>query len=54
VGFVGAGPISPGRTIKEAVTNLKEVIELRLAEFPFEEQKRPKITTFEVAGGGRG
>lgn len=43
------GTVSQGRTVEEAVANLKEATELYLAEFPMEEGGRPIITTFEVA-----
>lgn len=43
------GTVSQGKTIEEAVKNLKEATELYLEEFPM--KKRPKVvfTTFEVA-----
>ena len=43
------GTASQGRTIEEAVANLKEATELYLEEFPREEKSRPILTTFEVA-----
>jgi predicted RNase H-like HicB family nuclease len=43
------GTISQGRTIEEAVTNLKEATELYLQEFPFVTKKRTILTTFEVS-----
>ncbi len=42
------GTFSQGRTIEEAVNNLKEATELYLEEFPLKESKRSLITTFEV------
>lgn len=43
------GTFSQGRTIEEAVNNLKEATELYLEEFPLEREERSIITTFEVA-----
>jgi predicted RNase H-like HicB family nuclease len=43
------GTISQGKTIEEAIANLKEATELYLEEFPTEETSRPILTTFEVA-----
>ena len=40
---------SQGRTIEEAVNNLKEATELYLEEFPLETESKSIITTFEVA-----
>ena len=47
------GTVSQGKTVKEAVANLREATELYLAEFPLEERRRPIITTFEVTEGVR-
>ena len=45
------GTVSQGRTIEEALANLKEATELYLAEFPLEAMpERSFVTTFEVAG----
>jgi len=43
------GSASQGRTIEEAVANLKEATELYLREFPVKGNKPPILTTFEVA-----
>ena len=43
------GTVSQGKTIEEAVANLKEATELYLEEFPTKEEPRPLLTTFEVA-----
>jgi len=43
------GTVSQGRTIEEAVENLKEATELYLEEFPLTETGRPLITTFEAS-----
>jgi predicted RNase H-like HicB family nuclease len=47
------GTVSQGRTVEEAVANLKEATELYLEEFPLEGGRRPIITTFEVTEGAR-
>lgn len=44
------GTVSQGKTIEEALANLKEATELYLEEFPQKETNRPILTTFEVAG----
>ncbi len=52
------GVASQGKTIQEAVSNLKEAVELYLREFP---EKAPKnsaekevfLTTFEVVRNGK-
>ena len=43
------GTVSQGKTIEEAVANLKEATELYLEEFPAKEKIHPLLTTFEVA-----
>ena len=43
------GTVSQGKTVEEAVANLKEAIELYLEEFPMSETNHPLLTTFEVA-----
>lgn len=43
------GTVSQGKTIDEAITNLKEATELYLEEFPVKEKSHPLLTTFEVA-----
>ena len=43
------GTVSQGRTLEEAVNNLKEATELYLEEFPLKEEKKSLITTFEVS-----
>ena len=42
------GTISQGRTIEEALANLKEATELYLEEFPLKEVSHPIVATFEV------
>ena len=42
------GTASQGRTIEEAVDNLREATELYLEEFPRPIESRPILTTFEV------
>jgi predicted RNase H-like HicB family nuclease len=43
------GTVSQGRTVEEAIANLKEATELYLEEFPLPETNHPLLTTFEVA-----
>lgn len=45
------GTVSQGRTVEEAVANLKEATELYLEEFPLDDGQRLIITMFEVAAG---
>ena len=42
------GTISQGKTIDEAVKNLKEATELYLEEFPIKIKNKSLMTTFEV------
>ncbi len=42
------GTASQGKTIEEAVANLKEATELYLEEFPCRSPSHPILTTFEV------
>lgn len=45
------GTVSQGKTVEEAVANLKEATELYLEEFPLPDAdaNRPLLTTFDVA-----
>jgi predicted RNase H-like HicB family nuclease len=43
------GTFSQGKTIEEAVDNLKEATELYLEDFPQETEGKSIITTFEVS-----
>ncbi len=43
------GTVSQGKTIEEALKNIKEATELYLEEFPFATNGRPIMTVFEVA-----
>ena len=43
------GTVSQGKTIEEAIYNLKEATELYLEEFPLEKKERPLLTTFEIS-----
>lgn len=45
------GTVSQGKTIEDAVKNLKEATELYLEEFGLQEHNRAFMTTFEVANG---
>ncbi len=42
------GTVSQGRTIEEAVRNLKEATEAYLEEMPYKATFKPIMTTFEV------
>jgi len=44
------GTVSQGKSIEEALANLKEATELYLEEFPAKLLSTPVLTTFEVAG----
>ncbi|TFF84017.1 type II toxin-antitoxin system HicB family antitoxin [Candidatus Heimdallarchaeota archaeon] len=46
------GTVSQGKTIEEAVANLKEATELYLEEFPITNKSHPIITTFEITPKG--
>ena len=43
------GTVSQGKTVEEAVSNLKEATELYLEEFPYKGSSRILITTFNAA-----
>ena len=43
------GTVSQGKSIEDAVKNLKEATELYLEEFPLNSADHPFLTTFEVA-----
>ncbi|MEI7961213.1 MAG: type II toxin-antitoxin system HicB family antitoxin, partial [archaeon] len=43
------GTVSQGKTIEDAVINLKEATELYLEEFPVKKKVNSILTTFEVA-----
>ena len=45
------GTASQGKTVEEAVTNLKEATELYLEEFPMPKVERSFMTTFEAMHG---
>ena len=42
------GTVSQGRTLDEALANLKEATELYLEEFPVPKGQKPILTTFEA------
>ena len=42
------GSASQGKTIEEAIQNLKEATEIYLEEFPLKEVPRSLLTTFEA------
>ena len=43
------GTVSQGKTLDEAIANLKEATELYLEEFPLEEKSKPIITVFDIS-----
>jgi len=43
------GTVSQGRTVEEAMKNIREATELYLEEFPMKENGKPIMTVFEVA-----
>jgi predicted RNase H-like HicB family nuclease len=43
-----AGTVSQGKTIEEAIANLREATELYLEEFPSVRTGHPFVTTFEI------
>ncbi|MDO8754348.1 MAG: type II toxin-antitoxin system HicB family antitoxin, partial [Anaerolineales bacterium] len=43
------GTVSQGKTVEEAVANLKEATELVLEEAPLKEFDHPLVTTFDVS-----
>ena len=47
------GTVSQGKTVEEAVKNLKEATELYLEEFPQKKRQKVIFTTFEVASLGK-
>ena len=47
------GTVSQGKTIDEALENLKEATELYLEEFPLEGDRKTLLTTFEVAANAK-
>lgn len=42
------GTVSEGETIEQAVTNLREAVELYLTDFPLQISGAPVVTTFTV------
>jgi predicted RNase H-like HicB family nuclease len=42
------GTVSQGKSVEEAIANLKEATELYLEEFPPETSGRPLVTVFEA------
>jgi predicted RNase H-like HicB family nuclease len=42
------GTVSQGKTVEEAIANLKEATELYLEEFPPEDSSPPLVTVFEA------
>lgn len=50
---VEVGTVSQGKTIEEALSNLKEATELYLEEFPTKGETKPLMTVFEVAASAK-
>ncbi len=42
------GTVSQGKSVEEAIANLKEATEVYLEEFPPENSGRPLVTVFEA------
>ncbi|MCK4250806.1 type II toxin-antitoxin system HicB family antitoxin [candidate division WOR-3 bacterium] len=42
------GTVSQGKTLEEAINNLKEATELYLEEFPLQKESKPIMTVFEI------
>jgi predicted RNase H-like HicB family nuclease len=47
------GTVSQGKTIEEAINNLKEATELYLEEFPMKKTSKPFVSFFEVTSYGK-
>jgi len=47
------GTVSQGKTIEEAIKNLKEATELYLEEFPLKKASKPFVSFFEVTSYGK-
>lgn len=47
------GTVSQGKTVNNAIANLKEATELYLEGFPLKSKKRAIMATFEVTVGGK-
>ncbi len=43
------GTVSQGKTVEEALKNIKEATELYIEEFPVAKNGKPIVTVFEVA-----
>ena len=42
------GTTTQGKTVQEALDNLREAVELYLSEFPLKPRSKPLLTTFDV------
>lgn len=42
------GTMTQGKTVQEALDNLREAVALYLSEFPLKERGKPLLTTFDV------
>ena len=47
------GTVSQGKSIEEAIKNLKEATELYLEEFPLKKTSKPFVSFFEVSSYGK-
>jgi predicted RNase H-like HicB family nuclease len=47
------GTVFQGKTIEEAINNLKEATELYLEEFPMKKTSKPFVSFFEVTSYGK-
>ncbi|MBE3121524.1 MAG: type II toxin-antitoxin system HicB family antitoxin [Thermoplasmata archaeon] len=47
------GTVSQGKTIEEAINNLKEATELYLEELPMKKTSKPFVSFFEVTSYGK-
>ena len=47
-----AGTVSQGKTVDQALANLKVATELYIEEFPLKEVEKPILTVFEVSEHG--
>ena len=47
------GTVSQGRSVEEAIENLKEATELYLEEFPVAEKAKPIVSFFEVKSNAK-
>lgn len=46
------GTVSQGKTIEEAIENLREATELYLEEFPIKKREKPIMSFFTISSNG--